>query len=77
MAEKKRLVIKVAGGLIQSVSASDPSLEVLVIDYDVEGAAHLSEDADGTPCSLHRETVEVDAACIENEFDNYFRTTGE
>lgn len=33
-----QLVINVSGGLVQEVFAADPNLDVLLVDWDVEGA---------------------------------------
>ena len=33
-----KVIVQVRGGLVQAVFGTDPSTEVLVLDYDTEGA---------------------------------------
>jgi hypothetical protein len=49
MAEKKRILIHIEGGVVQGVFASDPSnVEVIIRDADVDGSTdNIYEDANG------------------------------
>ena len=69
MSEKKRVVVTVSGG-VATVFKNDPEIEVVILDYDVDGVdeERLSEDYEGEKCVVIDGEDELDARLVETMF---------
>lgn len=68
---KPRIVIAVEGGVITSVISDTEGVEVMILDYDIEGTDEedLTEDTLGNKVYLYGGTeMEYDPNWVGNEF---------
>lgn len=65
----KRIAVTLEGGLVQSVLAEEP-VEVIVVDYDVEGASEdeIIEIFDDEQAVLRKFEAEINPAYIDAVF---------
>ena len=71
MAEPIKVVIVMDGGLINQVLTAGPEIEVVIVDYDIEGIAENNIetlDEDG-PAYISRHSVDVNGEFVLKAFE--------
>jgi hypothetical protein len=65
-----KIVIQVEGGLIQNIFATNPDIEVIIQDFDVEGSTDYFTWDDGTENGTEFLAWETSVSIDETIFDD-------